>query len=130
MATVGRGAEQYTVRMPDGLRDRIKKAADANNRSMNAEIVAVLENAFPPPLMDIEKAIIAMQDDRAPREFDMDGARYRAKFDDNGIIQITKLTLPESDRGYGGDGTGDGFGDGDGAYGDSDGTGDGMGGSS
>lgn len=43
MATVGRGAEQYTVRFPDGLRDRIKSAAEANNRSMNAEIVARLE---------------------------------------------------------------------------------------
>lgn len=49
MATVGRGAEQYTVRMPDGLRDRIKAAADVNNRSMNAEIVSALETAYPAP---------------------------------------------------------------------------------
>lgn len=47
MATVGRGAEQYTVRFPDGLRDRIKAAADANGRSMNAEIVATLEDKYP-----------------------------------------------------------------------------------
>lgn len=46
MATVGRGAEQYTVRFPDGLRDRIKVAADNSNRSMNAEIVARLEASF------------------------------------------------------------------------------------
>ena len=49
MATVGRGAEQYTVRFPDGLRDRIKAAADENNRSMNAEIVATLEEKYPAP---------------------------------------------------------------------------------
>ena len=49
MATVGRGADQYTVRFPDGLRDRIKAAADANNRSMNAEIVATLEEKYPSP---------------------------------------------------------------------------------
>ena len=49
MATVGRGAEQYTVRFPDGLRDRIKAAAEANNRSMNAEIVATLEEKYPAP---------------------------------------------------------------------------------
>lgn len=48
MATVGRGADQYTVRFPDGLRDRIKAAADENNRSMNAEIVATLEEKYPP----------------------------------------------------------------------------------
>lgn len=32
--------------MPDGLRDRIADAAKANNRSMNAEIVARLEQSF------------------------------------------------------------------------------------
>lgn len=46
MATVGRGADQYTVRFPDGLRDRIKAAAEVNNRSMNAEIVARLEQSL------------------------------------------------------------------------------------
>ena len=46
MATVGRGADQYTVRFPDGLRDRIKAAAEANGRSMNAEIVARLGQTF------------------------------------------------------------------------------------
>ena len=33
--------------MPDGMRDRIAKAADANNRSMNSEIVATLEKHYP-----------------------------------------------------------------------------------
>lgn len=47
MATVGRGADQYTVRFPDGLRDRIKVAAEENGRSMNAEIVATLEERYP-----------------------------------------------------------------------------------
>lgn len=41
--------DKYIVRMPDGLRDRIRAAADANSRSMNAEIVAALEEKFPPP---------------------------------------------------------------------------------
>ncbi|MTD99266.1 Arc family DNA-binding protein [Paracoccus sp. YIM 132242] len=40
---------QVNIRMPDDLRDRIKAAADANNRSMNAEIVAALEDKFPAP---------------------------------------------------------------------------------
>lgn len=38
-----RKLDQYIVRFPDGMRDRIKAAADANNRSMNAEIVSKLE---------------------------------------------------------------------------------------
>tara|TARA_R110000751_G_scaffold307812_1_gene431825 strand:+ start:15517 stop:15900 length:384 start_codon:yes stop_codon:yes gene_type:complete len=41
--------ERFIVRLPDGMRDRIRAAAEANNRSMNAEIVSVLEERFPAP---------------------------------------------------------------------------------
>ncbi|MND71437.1 Arc-like DNA binding domain protein [compost metagenome] len=47
MAKAGRGSEQVMIRLPDGMRDRIRESAEKNNRSMNAEIVAVLEEAFP-----------------------------------------------------------------------------------
>lgn len=40
--------ERFIVRFPDGMRDRIAEAAKANNRSMNAEIVARLEDSFQP----------------------------------------------------------------------------------
>lgn len=36
-------ADRFQVRMPDGLRDRLRDEAAKNNRSMNAEIVARLE---------------------------------------------------------------------------------------
>lgn len=39
-------ADKVLVRMPDGMRDRLKDAAKANNRTMNAEIVARLEQSF------------------------------------------------------------------------------------
>lgn len=38
--------DQYLLRLPDGLRGRIKAEAILNNRSMNQEIVAVLENWY------------------------------------------------------------------------------------
>lgn len=38
-----RTAEQFVVRFPDGMRDRIAEVAKANNRSMNAEIVSRLQ---------------------------------------------------------------------------------------
>lgn len=38
--------DQYVLRFPDGMRDQIKAAADANGRSMNAEIIARLEQSF------------------------------------------------------------------------------------
>ncbi|ESZ37373.1 Arc family DNA-binding protein [Mesorhizobium sp. L2C067A000] len=40
--------DKYVLRLPDGMRDRIKKSAEANKRSMNAEIVQALEEVFPP----------------------------------------------------------------------------------
>lgn len=41
-----RGSDQFVVRLPDGMRDRLKAEAEANKRSMNAEIVARLEESF------------------------------------------------------------------------------------
>ena len=41
--------DKFVLRLPDGLRDRIKNAADINGRSMNAEIVQLLEDAYPSP---------------------------------------------------------------------------------
>jgi len=42
-----RESEKYVLRLPAGMRDRIKAAATLNMRSMNAEIVAVLVGKFP-----------------------------------------------------------------------------------
>lgn len=48
--------EQFIVRFPDGMRDRIRSSAEANHRSMNSEIIALIEEGFgqrarwtPPP---------------------------------------------------------------------------------
>lgn len=41
-----RTAEQFVVRFPDGMRDKIAELAKKNNRSMNAEIVQRLEWAL------------------------------------------------------------------------------------
>ena len=40
---MAKGQEQYIVRFPDGMRDKIKAIAKANRRSMNAEIVLALD---------------------------------------------------------------------------------------
>lgn len=42
-------AERFQVRLPAGLRDRIKAEAERNGRSMNTEIVSTLEEAYPDP---------------------------------------------------------------------------------
>ncbi|PTQ72733.1 Arc family DNA-binding protein [Celeribacter persicus] len=57
-AKAGRGSDQFVVRLPDGMRDRIKAAAETNNRSMNAEIVATLEKEYPATPPDIHQVTV------------------------------------------------------------------------
>lgn len=42
--------DKFMLRLPDGMRDQIRVSAEANGRSMNAEIVATLEEKYLPPL--------------------------------------------------------------------------------
>ncbi|MDP4022950.1 Arc family DNA-binding protein [Methylobacterium sp. NEAU 140] len=44
--TPSRHLDQFMLRLPDGMRDRLKAEAEANNRSMNAEIVARLKSSL------------------------------------------------------------------------------------
>lgn len=41
-------ADKFMLRMPEGLRDRLKAEAEASKRSMNAEIIARLEASLDP----------------------------------------------------------------------------------
>ena len=42
----GRGADQFMVRMPHGMRLALSEEAEKNGRSMNAEVVNRLSNSF------------------------------------------------------------------------------------
>jgi predicted DNA-binding protein len=42
----GRGSDQFVIRFPEGMRDRIAKLAAANGRSMNAELIDRLEKSM------------------------------------------------------------------------------------
>ncbi|WYK04474.1 Arc family DNA-binding protein [Cereibacter sphaeroides f. sp. denitrificans] len=42
----GRESDKFMLRLPDGMRGQLKAAAAINNRSMNAEIVARLEQSL------------------------------------------------------------------------------------
>jgi plasmid stability protein len=39
--------DKFMLRLPDGMRERIKAKAEENGRSMNSEIVDTLERAYP-----------------------------------------------------------------------------------
>jgi len=47
--TPSRALDKIIVRLPDGMRDRLKQAADANNRSVNSEVVSRLDASFDGP---------------------------------------------------------------------------------
>lgn len=44
------GTVQIALRIAPDLRERIKSAAEANNRSVNKELIATLEEKYPAPL--------------------------------------------------------------------------------
>ncbi|PBB86629.1 Arc family DNA-binding protein [Mesorhizobium sp. WSM3876] len=45
--------DQFMLRLPDGMRQRLKEAAESNQRSMNAEIIARLQESFSGPFNDL-----------------------------------------------------------------------------
>lgn len=47
--------ERFTVRMPMGMRDRIADRAEQNGRSMNSEIVKIIQDALENKSLDIDK---------------------------------------------------------------------------
>lgn len=56
-----RTAEQFVVRFPDGMRDRIADAARASGRSMNAEIIERLQNSLDPESAPFDMGVIMSQ---------------------------------------------------------------------
>lgn len=46
MSIVGRNGAQFALRMPDDLRERLRRRAEKNARSMNSEAVLILASAL------------------------------------------------------------------------------------
>lgn len=67
-----REQDKFMLRLPEGMRDRIRAKADQNGRSMNAEIVALLEREYPAPtdVMHVHLANIRRALDQYERETD------------------------------------------------------------
>lgn len=62
----GRESDKFMLRLPDGMRDDLKRLAEANKRSMNAEIVAALEAHLRP------RFVIDTGPPLNPEDFDAD----------------------------------------------------------
>lgn len=63
-------ADKYIVRLPDGMRVKISEMAKSNNRSMNAQIVSMLQQAMDELTNDVVPSPIdidALADALAPK---------------------------------------------------------------
>lgn len=133
--------DKFMLRLPDGMRDRIKAAAEHNNRSMNAEIVMALEYWLEAdlPYTIALGAGASIGDARSIAMMDRDERNeavttaYQEEIERSIALlqQLRHLIKPhpqDDPRQPSFFDQEDGYGDGDGAYGDSDGNGDGMGG--
>ncbi|AOI31136.1 hypothetical protein BFQ28_15380 [Citrobacter freundii] len=51
--------DKFTVRFPDGLRDAVADRAKRNGRSMNSEIIQIIEDAITPERETVEVRNVA-----------------------------------------------------------------------
>lgn len=81
--------DKYILRLPDGMRDRIRAAAESNGRSMNAEIVQTLEDKYPEPkpLVGYDQIVADVLADGKPRVLKRDDAEIHfSKHTDGRVI--------------------------------------------
>lgn len=72
--TVSRALDKVIVRLPDGMRDHLKDVAQLNKRSMNAEIVAQLEQhrALTESIAELTDRNIRLQEENALLQYRAD----------------------------------------------------------
>lgn len=68
-SNTGRESDKFTLRFSEGMREQIRKAAESNNRTMNAEIVERLQKSFtqqvgPVGLLSSEFGLPTLEDPR------------------------------------------------------------------
>ncbi|WP_416657448.1 Arc family DNA-binding protein [Acinetobacter calcoaceticus] len=87
---------EYKVRMPQELKDKITESAKELNRSMNADIVARLEDSFPPTNHQeaykryINKRILNLTYTIERLELQIGNANFLIKTNANDIEKTTK----------------------------------------
>lgn len=85
------GYTRYTVRIPTPLYERVRRAA--GEKSVNAEIVATLEEAYPPEDTTLDDVIRAVLADGITRETTLGGSPVLAEFRDGGLRITFKYPL-------------------------------------
>ncbi len=78
--TESRHADKYIVRFPDGMRDKLKAEAKANNRTLNAEIVARLAASLVAGSTDLYEADLKTSMEIMREEFEHEKRLARSQF--------------------------------------------------
>jgi plasmid stability protein len=88
--------DKYVLRLPDGMRDRLKAEAARNGRSMNAEIVQRLERTLDDDdrhlslSNDLDTMVELESDDELDREFaEAIGKAVRSVIERKGLVRYT-----------------------------------------
>lgn len=72
--------DKVVIRVPDGMKARIKRAADANGRSVNAELVMLLDRTYPASAY-IDECVKAIADMIARKPADQQNEAWRSVFE-------------------------------------------------
>jgi hypothetical protein len=98
MAENRKNTDQFQLRLPPGLRDQLKKAASDVGRSLNAEIVARIED-FPrirQLLFDTTRENARLSDDKERLELELDALEeIKARFFDEDEKLKPVITIPQ-----------------------------------
>ena len=76
----GRDSDKFMLRFPDGMRDKLKAEAKANNRTLNAEIVARLAASLVAGSTDLYEADLKTSMEIMSEEFEHGKRLARAQF--------------------------------------------------
>lgn len=75
----GRDSDKFMLRFPDGMRDKLKAEAKANNRTLNAEIVARLAASLVAGSTDLYEADLKTSMEIMRQEFEHEKRLARAQ---------------------------------------------------
>ena len=81
-----RGSDQFPLRLPDGMRDRVKASAERNGRSMNTEIIMALDAAFP----EMDGTTIELQAMIKAYEAVSQACRFASRYTVDDLVALTK----------------------------------------
>lgn len=92
--------EKFVIRMPGGLRDRIRQYAEKSGRSMNSEVIYTLEAAY--PRIDATEETILEMGRKLVQQIETRSPQVRAEIDREiaDLYDVLKYEREYADKDY------------------------------